>query len=195
MKIQENISIQLIRRTHLIDKLISYLLPNMYPCNYNSADHFVKGILDEIRWFLIDVEEFENVKKIDIENYILDYKYDELTDYFNERCIVLKNNNIQESIRRILREESKIPPLMLRRRMNEIPKYIRAAYEWLNVKAFDSFNEFIERVIFSTTRDFVSDYGTNDYDKNLKIRDELTPYISEIIYDGYLDEIKDYYHK
>ena len=104
------------------------------------------------------------------------------------------DNTLQESIRRILREETEMPP-MLRRRLNEIPKYIRSAYKWLNAKAFGSFNEFIKRVIFSTTRDFVGEYGTNDYYKNLEIIDELTPYISKIIYDDYLDEIKKYFHK
>ena len=105
MNLKENISIQLKRRTHLLDRVVDNLLPNMYPCDYNSSDHFVEGVLDEIRWFLPDVKELQGIERTDIENYILDYKYDELTEYFNERCIVLKNNNLQESIRRILREE------------------------------------------------------------------------------------------
>ena len=105
MNIQENISTQLRRRTHLLDRVIDNLLPNMYPCDYNSSDHFVEGVLDEIRWFLLDVEELKGIERMDIKNYILDYKYDELTEYFNERCVVLKNDNLQESIRRILREE------------------------------------------------------------------------------------------
>ena len=116
MNLQENISTQLKRRTNLLDRVIDNLLPNMYPCDYNSSDHFVEGVLDEIRWFLVDVEELKGIERIDIENYILDYKYDELTEYFNERCVVLKNDNLQESIRRILREESK-PILMIRRRI------------------------------------------------------------------------------
>ena len=109
MNLKESISIQLKRRTHLIDKVISIMLPNMYPCDYNSSDHFVEGVLDEIRWFLLDFEELQGIERVDIESYILDYKYDELTEYFNERCIVLKNDNLQESIRRILREETYSP--------------------------------------------------------------------------------------
>jgi len=105
MNPQENISTRLKRRTHLIDRVIYIMLQNMYPCDYNSSDHFVEGVLDEIRWFLLDVEELQGIERADIENYILDYKYDELTEYFNERCIVLKNDNLQESIKRILREE------------------------------------------------------------------------------------------
>lgn len=105
MNLQENISTQLKRRTHLIDRVIYIMLQNMYPCDYNSSDHFVEGVLDEIRWFLLDVEELQGIERADIENYIFDYKYDELTKYFNERCIVLKNDNLQESIKRILKEE------------------------------------------------------------------------------------------
>ena len=89
----------------MVDKAINNLLPKIYPCHYNSSDHFVEGVLDEIRWFLVDMEELQGIERIDIENYILDNKYDELIEYFNEKCIVLKNDNLQETIRRILREE------------------------------------------------------------------------------------------
>ena len=102
--------------------------------------------------------------------------------------------NLQESIRRILREETKIPST-LRRRMKELPKYMRGTYRFLNVNSFNNFDDFVERVIFSTTRDLVSDFGSNDYETNLEIRDELIPHISNIIYNDYLDEIKDYYDK
>ena len=116
MNLQENISTRLRRRTHLLDRVIDNLLPNMYPCDYNSSDHFVEGVIDEIRWFLLDVEELQGIERADIVYYIIDYKYDELTEYFNERCIVLQNDNLQETIKRILREESK-PALMIRRRV------------------------------------------------------------------------------
>ena len=106
MNLKENISTQLKRRTHLLDRVIDNLLPNMYPCDYNSSEHFVEGVLDEIRWFLVDVEELRGVERTDIDDYIFDYKYDELTNYFNEKCIVLNNDNLKESITRILREET-----------------------------------------------------------------------------------------
>jgi hypothetical protein len=112
MNPQENISTQLKRRTHLLDRVIDNLLPNMYPCDYNSSDHFVEGVLDEMRWFLVDVEELQGVERMDIENYILDYKYDEITNYFNERCGDTKKDNLQESIRKILKEETN--PIMRR---------------------------------------------------------------------------------
>ena len=101
--LKENIPVKIKRRIHIIDRVINNLLPNMYPCDYNSADHFVTDVLHEIRWYLIDREELTGIKRVDIENYILDYKYDEIVEYFNERCNVLKNDNLQESIRRILK--------------------------------------------------------------------------------------------
>lgn len=109
MDLHENIPVHIKRRIRSIDRVINNMLPNMYPCDYYSAEHFIVGLLEEIRWFLIDNEELRNINRESIENYIQEYKYDELTDYFNERCIVLKNDNLQENIRRILREEDFIP--------------------------------------------------------------------------------------
>ena len=122
MNLQENIPVHIKRRTHLIDRVIHIMLQNMYPCDYNSSDHFVEGVLDEIRWVLLDVEELQGIERVDIKNYILDYKYDELTDYFNEHCIVLKNDNLQESIRRILKETNTEKMIGL------IGQYINAMY-------------------------------------------------------------------
>ena len=107
MNPQENIPVHIKRRIHLIDKVIDNLLPNMYPCDYNSSDHFVEGVLDEIFYFLGGEPDFYGIDLFLINDFILDHKYDELTDYFHDHCIVLKNDNLQESIRRILREENK----------------------------------------------------------------------------------------
>ena len=112
MNLQENIPTHIKRRIHLIGRVIDNLLPNMYPCDYNSSDHFVEGVLDEIFYFFRDETDFYGIDLISINDFILDYKYDELTEYFNERCIVLKNDNLQESIRRILREENKKSSLL-----------------------------------------------------------------------------------
>ena len=107
MNPQENIPLQIKRRIHFIDKVIDNLLPNMYPCDYNSSDHFVEGVLDEFFYFLGWEPDFYGIDPISINDFILDHKYDELTDYFNDHCIVLKNYNLQESIRRILKKKNK----------------------------------------------------------------------------------------
>jgi hypothetical protein len=103
---QKNIPTIIKRRIHSMDRVINNMLPNMYPCDYYSAEHFIVGLLEEIRWFLIDNEELRNIERKSIEDYIQEYKYDELTEYYNEQCMESKDNNIQESIRRILRENS-----------------------------------------------------------------------------------------
>ena len=143
MNLQESISTQLKRRINLLDRVIDNLLPNIYPCDYNSSDHFVEGVLDEIRWFLVDVEELKGIERMDIENYILDYKYDELTEYFNERCVVLKNDNLQESIRRILREELLNESNFFRRRvdLDEVKKRlpINAEQVYFETKGYEQF--------------------------------------------------------
>lgn len=86
LKEESEIPVEVRRRVAIIDNVINIMLPDMSPCDYNSADHFVEGILDEIIWYLIDSKELKGIERVDIENYILGYKYDELTDYFNERC-------------------------------------------------------------------------------------------------------------
>ena len=67
-----------------MDKVINNMLPNMYPCDYYSAEHFIVGLLEEMRWFLIDNEELRNINRGSIEDYIQEYMYDELTEYYNK---------------------------------------------------------------------------------------------------------------
>jgi len=167
MSLKETISTQLRRRTHLVDKVINNLLPNMYPCDYNSSDHFVEGVLDEIRWFLVDMEELQGIERMDIENYILDNKYDELTEYFNERCIVLKNDNLQETIKKVLREETEVPSFV-RRRVTSIDWQIKFAitevnrqYNVCGLREEDYVETVIEKAITSMYWDFFSDMDDN----------------------------------
>ena len=108
--------------------------------------------------------------------------------------------NLQEQISRIKSMmgviNETILPTRIKRRMNELPKFITSTYKWLDPKAFDSLDEFIDRVVFSVTRDFSSEYSSiQDYDKLLKVRDEMESYIRQNIMDNFYDEIKDYYIK
>ena len=82
-----------------------------------------------------------------------------------------------------------------KRRMYELPKFIRATKNWLNAKAFDSFGEFIERVIFATTRDFSAEFSIEDYDQLEEFRNKIGGVIRNYILDNYMDEIKEYYMK
>ena len=121
---ETKIPTELRRRIFLVHRVIDKLLPNMYVCDYNSADHFVTGVLDEITLFKMEVEELKSIERIDIENYIFDYKYDELVEYFNERCT---NKNLQESIRRILREELESRQVETNNELDEYSRTLRNA--------------------------------------------------------------------
>ena len=202
MSKKTEIPLQLRRRTHLLDRVIDNLLPNMYPCDYNSSDHFVEGVLDEIRWFLVDVEELRGVERTDIEDYIFDYKYDEITNYFNEKCIVLKKDNLQESIRRILREE--INPIVRRifrradqKKLDKIfvdglgimtARYLQNQHNWHDM----TFNKFKQTIISYLIVDMCTKYtdicfGTEDfYDR---VWDFMSNYYSDRIEERW-EEIK-----
>jgi len=94
---------------------------------------------------------------------------------------------------KVLITESQLSNLLLRRNIYELPKFIRSTYEGLNPLAFYGFDDFLDRVIFSTTRDFISNFMEigSDYEKLI---DGLQPVFSEIIVNDYYDEILDYYN-
>ena len=106
--------------------------------------------------------------------------------------------NLQENIQRIkevmgfINED--VPP-QIRRRMDLLDKLIKSSYEWLLPSTFNNFDEFLDRVVFSTTRDFSNELGLEDYEEILKVRDESEEFIKNIIIDNYVDEIKEYFDK
>jgi len=111
-----------------------------------------------------------------------------------------ENTNIRSTIKRVLKEVMGIInegiPSKVIRRLNDLDKYIKSSYTWLNPKAFENFEEFFERVVFSTTRDFVADALLEDdltYEEIVKIREEVEVYINKIIVDNYLLELEAYY--
>ena len=95
MRTKENISKSVRRRIGLIDRLINALLPNMMVCDYGNEDEFVSGVIEELKW-LTFLEEYgvNELEPSEIRDYISEYKYDELTEYYNDRC----NKKIQEMI-------------------------------------------------------------------------------------------------
>jgi hypothetical protein len=109
--------------------------------------------------------------------------------------------NLQEQIYRIQGMMGVINeniPRKIIRRLNTLDKYVKSSYTWLNPGAFKNFEEFVDRVVFSTTRDFVGDALLEDddnlnYDELLKIREEIKDYINKKIIDDYLLEIEMYY--
>jgi len=112
---------------------------------------------------------------------------------------ILKNEKLQENISRIkevmgIINEGEITSF--KRRLGELPKYINSTLEWLNPKAFNSFDEFLERTIWTTTRDFViTEFNSYNYEEVHKIREDLLPYVQYFIMNHSIDKIKEYYKK
>lgn len=109
--------------------------------------------------------------------------------------------NLREDIDRIrvvmgINESREL--LIVKRRMSALLDYIEASYDWLSPRAFADFDDYLKRVVFSATRDFVVDEIGGEYEDQLKIRDELRPVILELIkkhsiyneiYDHYISNI------
>jgi hypothetical protein len=105
--------------------------------------------------------------------------------------------NLQENIHRIKQmmgiNESNLTTL--KRRLSELPTYVKSAYTWLYPSAFRSFDDFLERVVFSTTRDFSSSDWKGTYDELLSVREKLQPFVKQYILDNLINEIREYYEK
>lgn len=111
----------------------------------------------------------------------------------------MKNNmNLQENILRIQSmmgiNESNLTSF--KRRLDDLPKYIRSAYTWLNPKAFYDFDEYLNRVIFSTIRDYSTELGIGkNYEELETIREDIREYVKKYILDNFINEIREYYEK
>jgi hypothetical protein len=103
--------------------------------------------------------------------------------------------NLQENIDRIKEvmgiNESNGENLV-KRRLDNAHKIINSRYTWLNPVRFKDFDAYIERVIFSSTREFIMDLGMYS---SLSEEDEEGIYnlFTKIVMTEYLDEIKKYY--
>lgn len=102
--------------------------------------------------------------------------------------------NLQENISRIQDMMGVInESTVVRRRLDVLSKTITSTYKWLNPGAFSNFDEFLDRVIFSTVRDFSIELGYEDYQTILKVREEIEPFVKQYIIENYLEDIKYYF--
>lgn len=95
---------------------------------------------------------------------------------------------------KIIITERQLRNLKIRRNISdELPKYITSTFKWLNPKAFNNFDEFLERVIFSTTRDYSGDFvdSSEDYEKVIP---QVETIVRDVVMDRYYDDILDYYN-
>lgn len=105
--------------------------------------------------------------------------------------------NLYKNIHRIqeimgINESKEI--IRVKRRMDALIDYIEASYDWLSPRRFKDFDDFLERVVFSATRDFVADEIGGEFEEQLKIAEELEPKIMELVKKHPIyDEIYDHY--
>jgi hypothetical protein len=86
----------------------------------------------------------------------------------------------------------------LKRRLSFFPDYVYLSYVWLNPKAFEDFDEFLDRVVFNTTIDLITneyEFTRNDINQINAIQTEIEPYVREYILKNHIDEIRDYYNR
>lgn len=90
--------------------------------------------------------------------------------------------------------ESQYKNLKLRRNLDVLPKFISSTYKWLNPKAFYDFEEFLDRVVFSATRDFVAEFNDDieNYESTVAYFQKI---VKDIVYNQYYDEILYWYTK
>lgn len=90
--------------------------------------------------------------------------------------------------------ESQYKNLKLRRNLDVLPKFITSTYKWLNPQAFNDFEEFLDRVVFSATRDFVSEFNDDikNHDRSVAFFQKI---VKDIVYNQYYDEILYWYTK
>lgn len=96
---------------------------------------------------------------------------------------------------KIILTEKQFRNLRVKRNIfDELPKYITSSFKWLNPKAFSNFDEFLERVIFSATRDYVGAFVDNpeDYDK---LRLMMGDTVRDMVMNRYYDEILSYFNE
>lgn len=94
---------------------------------------------------------------------------------------------------KIIISEKQHKSLRLRRNLEKLPKYISSAYGWLNPHAFNNFDEFLERVIFSASRDFAAEFlgEGEDYQSTWE---SITPFVRDMVMNRFYDKILDYFN-
>jgi hypothetical protein len=89
--------------------------------------------------------------------------------------------------------ESEVPVYIRRRLLEMLPNLIRNTYEWLAPWSFNSYEEYMSRIIFNVVREISSSSGDLNYEETMKVREKIEPMITNYIVDNFSDEIEEYY--
>ena len=83
---ESKIPLHIKRRLNDINRVVDAVLQHIHPCDYDSSDHFVEGVLDEVIYFLGEIKNLNGIDLIEINDYIIEFMDDKLRDFFNEKC-------------------------------------------------------------------------------------------------------------
>jgi hypothetical protein len=193
------------RRLGRLIKHIRSQYSNLAADRFDNFDHFLRRLAHDTTMHIamdhFDSEDFDDMSKMmdDFEpkmlNYIKTNKeiYDEIHDYFfSEGGWGDPESSSFEKVNK-LNESNEIA--FVKRRLDTLYDYIEHSYDWLSPRAFDDFDHFLKRVVFSATRDFVHDEMGGEYRGQLELRDKLEPQIFEYIKnnEGIYNDIYDHY--
>ena len=112
------------RRLPLINELLHSLMYDAHnPCDYDDKDNYFDEIIHDLSW-MVRNERYglDDADWIDIYEYIVEHKQDEIKEYYMNNC----GGNLKESIKNILDEE------VSRKYAKPTPKVEQLVYRWLN---------------------------------------------------------------
>ena len=185
----------LMRRELEFNKYVNNHFGNVNPQRFDSFEDYLKYVLRyAIMIFFTNVADEGDLKRDEMEELIpiALHHLENNRDLYNE----IKKEFFKEINSEQRMNESK-EIAFIKRRMDTLLDYIEASYDWISPRRFNNFDEFLKRVVFSATRDFVADHRYEmggEYEDQLKSREDLEPIILEFIKDHPIyDEIYDHF--
>ena len=182
----------LMRRELEFNKYVNNHFGNVNPQRFDSFEDYLKYVLRyAIMIFFTNVADEGDLKRDEMEELIpiALHHLENNRDLYNE----IKKEFFKEIDSEQRMNESK-EIVFIKRRMDALLDYIEASYDWLSPRRFGNFDEFLNRVVFAATRDFLADEMGGEYEEQLKIRDELESIVLEFIKNHPIyDEIYDHY--
>ena len=193
--ITESIDRFLTRRELEFNKYIRNHFGNVNPRKFDTFENYLDYVLQyAIMIFFSNVTDHRDLKRKDMEELepIALHHLKQDQDLYDK----IKNEYFKE-IRSEQRMNESKEIAFIKRRMDTLLDYIEASYDWISPRRFNNFDEFLKRVVFSATRDFVADHRYEmggEYEDQLKSREDLEPIILEFIKDHPIyDEIYDHF--
>jgi hypothetical protein len=193
--ITESIDRFLTRRELEFNKYIRNHFGNVNPRKFDTFENYLDYVLQyAIMIFFSNVTDHSDLKRKDMEELapIALHHLKQDQDLYDK----IKNEYFKEiSSEQRMNESKEIA--FIKRRMDDLLDYIEHSYDWLSPRRFNNFDEFLKRVVYSATRDFVADHRYEiggEYEDQLKFREDLEPIILEFIKDHPIyDEIYDHF--